>query len=223
MGTYGDRGNADVLAYRARLRDIKVELIDISYLEDLPSSADIYLLGGAEDFAQVLSAQALIASPLKQVAERGAIVLAVCAGFQIIGNTFSANAQSHAGIGLIDVDSRAPQGPHPVRSVGEVRAYSHTIGVELTGFENHAGHTLLGDGVESLGVIKSGFGNGDAIHEGAVVGNIFGTYLHGPVLARNPEFADLLLERATGANLPQLEASENELAATYAHWRRCAS
>ena len=91
------------------------------------------------------------------------------------------------------------------------------VGCELTGFENHAGYTTLGQGVQPLGSVVVGHGNGDDKYDGAVSGNIFATYLHGPVLARNPEFADLLLSRALGE---PLEPFNDPLATRYAEWRR---
>jgi CobQ-like glutamine amidotransferase family enzyme len=103
--------------------------------------------------------------------------------------------------------------------VGDIKISSDLVGVDLTGFENHGGQTLLNftNEITPLGRVITGHGNGATGVDGAVVGNIFGTYLHGPVLARNPEFADLLLERAVGHALPRLD---DPLADEYASWRR---
>ena len=216
LGTYGDRGNADILSYRANMHQFKTEIIDVGYRDELPSRADIYLLGGAEDAAQVLSCEALRNSGLKSAVDSGAVVLAVCAGFQIIGESYFANGTKQSGLGLIDVTST----PGDSRYVGDIKINAEIVGVALTGFENHGGKTELGSGVQPLGCVVVGDGNGIGMVDGAVVGNIFGTYLHGPVLARNPEFADLLLSRAIGRSLPRIEDSVSD---EYARWRRAAT
>ena len=145
--------------------------------------------------------------------ERGAVVLAVCAGFQIIGNSFWANGQEVEGLGLLDVKSV----PGKKRFVGDVKSKSTVLGLELTGFENHAGKTILGNNAKPFAKVSIGHGNGDGKYDGAVDGNVFGTYMHGPILARNPEFADLLLTRATGRKYSQIS---DPLATQYATWRR---
>ena len=217
LGTYGDRGNADVLAFRAKFHGITTEIIDVSYLEKIPTNGNIYLLGGAEDAAQVLSLEAMRRDDVLPVAiEGGAVLLAVCAGFQIIGNSFHAAGKEVEGLGLLDVKSV----PGKERFVGDIKVKASFLDMELTGFENHAGHTILSDGVQPLGKVMSGHGNGDGKFDGAIAGNIFGTYMHGPVLARSPEFADLLLCRATGRKYTTIE---DPLASQYAAWRRKAT
>ena len=214
LGTYGDRGNADVLAFRAKFHGITTEIIDVSYLEKIPTNGNIYLLGGAEDAAQVLSLEAMRRDDVLPVAiEGGAVMLAVCAGFQIIGNSFYAGGKEIEGLGFIDAHSV----PGKERFVGDIKIKASFLDLELTGFENHAGQTILGQRVQPLGKVISGHGNGDGKSDGAVSGNVFGTYLHGPVLARNPEFADLLLCRATGRKFTTID---DPLATQYAAWRR---
>lgn len=217
LGTYGDQGNAEVLEFRAKFHGITANIIDVSYNDDLPTNGDIYLLGGAEDAAQLLSLEALLRgdnlSTLQMAIERGAVILAVCAGFQIIGNRFVANGQEVDGLGLLDVVSV----PGKKRMVGDIKTISTVLGFELTGFENHMGRTILGPTAQAFGKVVTGHGNGDSKYDGAVTGNIFGTYMHGPILARNPEFADLLLTRATGRKYAQIT---DPLAAKYATWRR---
>jgi len=214
LGTYGDQGNADVLTFRAKFHGITASIIDISYNDLLPTNGDIYLLGGAEDAAQILSLEALRRDDILQGAiERGAVVLAVCAGFQIIGNSFWANGQEVEGLGLLDVKSV----PGKKRFVGDVKSKSTVLGLELTGFENHAGKTILGNNAKPFAKVSIGHGNGDGKYDGAVDGNVFGTYMHGPILARNPEFADLLLTRATGRKYSQIS---DPRATQYATWRR---
>lgn len=214
LGTYGDRGNADVLKYRAGLGKIRARITDISYLDPLPKSADIYLLGGAEDSAQLLSLTALRkGSILERAANKGAVVLAICAGFQILGSKYVTRDEEIAGLGLLDVTTT----PGNSRLVGDIAVQTKLFDIPLTGFENHSSVTTLGEWVEAFGTVLQGNGNGVAGVDGAISGNVFGTYLHGPVLARNPEFADLLIERATGAAIPSVD---DELAARYAKWRR---
>ena len=217
LGTYGDQGNAEVLAFRAKFHGITANIVDVSYNDDLPTNGDIYLLGGAEDAAQLLSLKALQRGDnlnvLHMAIERGAVILAVCAGFQIIGNKFVANGQEVDGLGLLDVISV----PGDKRFVGDIKTTSSVLGFELTGFENHMGRTILGPTAQAFGKVITGHGNGDSKYDGAVNGNIFGTYMHGPILARNPEFADLLLTRATGRKYAQIT---DPLALKYATWRR---
>ena len=208
LGTYGDRGNADVLAYRAELNGIDAKIVDVSYRDSVPADGDIYLLGGAEDAAQVLSCSALSGFDFTDC-----VVLAVCAGFQILGKSYYAGGEKQKGLGVIDMETI----PGTSRFVGDIAIDSEVIGVKLTGFENHGGQTNLAGGITPLGRVITGHGNGAGLVDGAVVGNVFGTYLHGPVLARNPEFADLLLERAMGHALPRVNDS---LADEYANWRR---
>ena len=213
LGTYGDRGNAHILAFRAGARDIPAEIIDVTYRDPLPASGDIYLLGGAEDAAQVLSTEALTTSPLRSAIDNGAVVLAICAGFQIIGESFFANGQKCQGLGLLDMETI----PGTRRYVGDIKVHSPWCESDITGFENHGGQTILGKDLSPFGSVITGFGNGDGLIDGAVSGNIFGTYLHGPILARNPEFADLLLARAVGK---VLDPYDDELANKYAEIRR---
>jgi len=217
LGTYGDQGNAEVLAFRAKFHGITANIVDVTYNDELPTNGDIYLLGGAEDAAQLLSLEALQRgdnlSTLHMAIERGAVILAVCAGFQIIGNKFVANSQEVDGLGLLDVISV----PGEKRFVGDIKTTSSVLGFELTGFENHMGRTILGPTAQAFGKVITGHGNGDSKYDGAVNGNIFGTYMHGPILARNPEFADLLLTRATGRKYAQIT---DPLALKYATWRR---
>jgi CobQ-like glutamine amidotransferase family enzyme len=214
LGTYGDRGNAEVLKYRAALSGIESRISDISYLDPLPTQANIYLLGGAEDAAQLLSLSALKRDgALTQAVEKGAILLAVCAGFQIIGRTYTSGDEEIEGLGLLDVVTN----PGSRRLVGEIVIDCELFNFQLTGFENHSGVTTLGEEVTPFGTVVRGNGNGINGVDGAMNGNIFGTYLHGPVLARNPEFADLLLERAIGSKISR---GEDLLANRYASWHR---
>lgn len=206
LGTYGDGGNGVVLAQRARWRGIGASLVESSSEESLPE-ADIYCLGGGEDGPQLRACELLAADGgLHRAVERGAVVLAVCAGYQIAGRSFpAADGSPLPGLGLLDVTTKKGTGE---RAVGEILAQSATAELPLlTGFENHGGITRRGQSLEPLARVISGIGNGDTT-EGALSGHVVGTYLHGPVLARNPALADRLLAWATGTVLASLEDDE---------------
>ncbi len=206
LGTYGDGGNGVVLAQRARWRGIAAQVVHATSDAPLPAG-DLYCLGGGEDAAQTASAAILRANGALVVAvERGTPVLAVCAGYQIVGRTFAgSDGRPLAGVGLLDVTTVKGTGR---RAVGEVLAQPLDAGLPvLTGFENHGGLTTRGARAEPLARVVAGVGNGDGT-EGAVSGRVIGTYLHGPVLARNPALADLLLSWATGAELGPLDDAE---------------
>jgi len=200
LGTYGDGGNATVLAQRLRWRGIPVEVVDVTASEPVPESCDLYLMGGGEDGPQALAVRELKASgALDRAVEGGAAVLAVCAGYQILGREFlGPDGKAHEGLGLLDCTTTRGEGP---RRVGEVVVVpDESLGIpELTGYENHAGVTALGPDASPLGQVVVGRGNdsGDG-SEGIVSGRVVGTYLHGPVLARNPALADLLLSWVVG-------------------------
>jgi lipid II isoglutaminyl synthase (glutamine-hydrolysing) len=211
LGTYGDGGNGRVLAARAAWRGTAAELLLAFSGRALPGSGDLYLLGGGEDGPELQAAGKLRESPLGRAVAMGGVVLGVCAGYQLLGERFpDASGAARAGLGLLDVSTVKGSGR---RAVGELLAEplaSPLFGPRpepLTGFENHSGHTRLGTGAAPLAAVRAGVGNGNGT-EGAWSGNVFGTYLHGPALARNPAFADLLLARATGEDLVPLDDSE---------------
>lgn len=211
MGTYGDGGNAVVLRQRLLLRGIAAEIVEITLDDPVPESLDLYTLGGAEDYAQRLATRHLIKHPgLQRAAERGAPVLAICAAIQVLGCWYETSAGERVdGVGLLD----ATTAPQNVRTIGEVvsRPLLDGVSAPLTGFENHRGGTVLGASAQPLGAVIKGAGNraGDGV-DGVMQGSVFATYMHGPCLARNPEFADLLLSRVVGELAP-LELPEVEL------------
>ncbi|MEU1985135.1 glutamine amidotransferase [Nocardia sp. NPDC019395] len=210
MGTYGDGGNALVLRQRLRLRDIDAEIVEITLPDPVPDSLDIYTLGGAEDSAQRLATRHLLRYPgLQTAAGRGVPVLAICAAIQVLGRWYETSSGERVeGVGLLD----ATTSPQPTRAIGEVTTTPRLPGLSapLTGFENHRGGTTIGPDAAGLARVTRGVGNGvgDGL-EGVVQGTVLGTYMHGPVLARNPELADYLLCRALGVDsLPPLELPE---------------
>lgn len=210
LGTYSDAGNAVVLAQRARWRGIDTTILPVPADTTPPAGCDLYLLGGGEDIAQLFAIEWLNRHHgLRHAMSSTAVTLAVCAGLQILGHTLTdRRGQRHAGLGLLDLSTE----PRRRRAVGEVITHCELPGVGLlTGFENHQGATTLGAAVRPLGRVRSGVGNGvptkDAV-EGALTDRIVATYLHGPVLARNPALADHLLARATGDRLLDGEPPE---------------
>ncbi|MFG2075489.1 hypothetical protein SAMN05421874_114118 [Nonomuraea maritima] len=201
LSTYGDQGNVLVLEQRARRRGIPTETIHVRSSDPIPETGDIYLIGGGEDRPQILAAERLRRnSGLHRAIASGAALLAVCAGYQIMGSTFGGEeGQPVQGIGLLDISSSRG----PARAVGELVAeVDSALGLPvLTGFENHMGVTHLGPGVRPLSKTVAGIGNGDGF-EGCYAGHVVGTYLHGPALARNPALADLLLSWRVGQLAP---------------------
>ena len=197
LSTYGDRGNMLVLQRRARLRGIEAEAVEVNADQPVPRQGDIYLMGGGEDLPQILAARRLAADGgLSFAADHGAVVFAVCAGYQVIGSQFGGvEGEPVPGLGILDISS----GRGERRGVGEIVAeVDPELGVPvLTGFENHQGVTAIGPQARPLARLQLGVGNGDGT-EGAYAGKVLGTYLHGPALVRNPGLADLLLSWAAG-------------------------
>jgi CobQ-like glutamine amidotransferase family enzyme len=208
LGTYGDGGNALVLSQRLRWRGLDAEVVPVPAGAAVPTQCDVYLLGGGEDEPQVLAAEGMRKeSSLRRAVEGGAMVFAVCAGFQIVGTTFlGADGKQHDGVGLLGLETRRTFGgaedPTPPRAVGDIVVEPDPeFGLPLLlGYENHGGRTRPTPDApgQRLGVVRRGIGNGTPDRaEGHVAdvgrGRVIATYLHGPVLAQNPELADLLL------------------------------
>jgi CobQ-like glutamine amidotransferase family enzyme len=214
LGTYGDGGNALVLQKRLQWRGVDAEVIHIDAGDAVPDSCDLYLMGGGEDGPQAEAARELGQNgPVHRAVARGAVVLAVCAGMQIVGTRFpDQDGRPVAGLGLLDCETVKTNEP---RAVGEllVDPDPATGLPRLTGFENHGGRTRLGDGVKPLGPVVAGVGNGDGgegvINRDPASGKVVGTYLHGPVLARNPALADLLLAWVLGVAPSELAAIDD--------------
>jgi len=229
LGTYGDGGNAAVLAQRLRWRDIPAEVLDVHAGEPVPRGCQVYLMGGGEDAPQTLAARELRGAtsgpgstpPLVEAVAAGAAVLAVCAGLQVLGHRFAGeDGKAHDGLGLLDCDTHRDAA---ARRVGEVVVTADPdLGLpDLTGYENHGGVTTLGPTARPLGKVVVGHGNdgGDG-SEGIVNGRVVGTYLHGPVLARNPALADHLLASVLGPLTPLDDADVEALRSERLHAAR---
>ncbi|WP_221176878.1 type 1 glutamine amidotransferase [Nocardioides pocheonensis] len=203
LGLYGDRGNGIAVQHRAEARGIPTSLVEVEPGDPIPEQGDLYLVGGGEDRSMTAAARLLDAQAgLRRAVEAGAGCLAVCAGLQLLAREYVGHDGSvRPGLGLLDVTCGRLPGP---RAVGEVVARSEIDGSALLGFENHQGDAVLGPLARPLGVVAVGRGNGHDRLEGARQGRVIGTYLHGPVLVRNPALADWLLAQAVGHDLAPL-------------------
>jgi CobQ-like glutamine amidotransferase family enzyme len=204
LGTYGDKGNVEILSWRLSKREIAHQVLLIGVGDEVPTSADLYLLGGGEDDAQIAALEILgKKNSLQKALGNGAHIFAVCAGFQILGTQFPASGDRIiTGLGLIGVETVSAK--H--RSVGELLTRPSVPIAMLTGFENHGGQTRFIDELQPLGHVLSGIGNGQGSNvDGLITPQVVATYMHGPAFARNPELADWILSRKIG-NLPTLLA-----------------
>lgn len=200
MSTYGDRGNILALVRRCQWRGIAVEVRPVSIGDRLdPASTDLVFFGGGQDKEQAVVSADLLAEKgeaLCAAVEAGAVVLAVCGGYQLLGREYLGHTgEQMPGLGVLDAWTVAGRRRH----IGNVVVECDLDGARrtLVGFENHSGKTYLGPGCRPLGRVLQGSGNnGEDGSEGAVYRNVFGCYLHGSLLPKNPWFADLLLRRA---------------------------
>jgi CobQ-like glutamine amidotransferase family enzyme len=207
MNIYADRGNMLVLERRCRWRGIEFSVTASGLGEPLdPDGADLYYLGGGQDRDQRLCALDLAEvkrDALHEAAGRGAVILAVCGGYQLLGHSYQLGEETLPGVGLVDLSTVRSDGPRLIGNVAiEVQLELGHRRV-LAGFENHGGRTQLGPGAQPLGRVLKGHGNnGRDGHEGVRSGNVIGTYLHGPLLPKNAWFADWLIETALGLDQP---------------------
>ena len=218
MNIYADRGNLAVLHRRLAWRGLSLDVTEIGLGDDIdPTSCDLIYLGGGQDRDQELVAHDLAATKadaLRAATADGAVLLAVCGGYQLAGAGYTGvDGARMPGIGVLDVDTEAG----PTRLIGDVVIDVELDGVRqrVVGYENHAGRTTLGPGSVPLGRVVHGHGNdGSSGFEGAVTGRSIGTYLHGPLLPKNPGLADLVLgwalEHRTGERVV-LEPLDDEL------------
>jgi hypothetical protein len=211
MNIYGDRGNVTVLEKRCEWREIqtKVLRLDVGFSKDELEKCDIILMGGAQDKQQEAVAKDLFAKSevLRKAIEKGIPGIYVCGAYQMLGNYYKeANANKIKGLGIFDLYTENP-GQNNKRLIGNMVAYSEKLNYTLVGFENHGGRTYLGKTIEPFGRITKGFGNnGVDKTEGVFYKNSIGTYLHGPLLPKNPLLADYLIKQALkikyNANVP---------------------
>lgn len=201
MNIYGDRGNIICLRRRCEWRGIEFELTELDAGAPFdPTAYDMAFIGGAQDREQRRVAEdlrELKGAALRDAVEQGLVVLAVCGGYQLAGRFYrGADGEELPGLGILDLHTVHP-GPSAKRFIGNVVVDWN--GRQLVGFENHGGRTHLGPGAKPLARVVTGFGNNGADgFEGAVYRNVFGSYLHGSLLPKNPAFADHLIALALG-------------------------
>ncbi|MEK7551729.1 MAG: cobalamin biosynthesis protein CobQ [Patescibacteria group bacterium] len=201
MNIYGDRGNLLVLQKRCQWRDIvvKVELLDLGFEHLRLKNCNLILMGGAQDREQEAVVEDLFKAKdvLNQLIEHNVPGLYVCGAYQLLGNYYQeANGQKIKGLGIFDLYTKNP-GKDEKRLIGNACFKPDLFDYTLLGFENHGGRTYLEKNVKPFGKVIKGFGNNAKDNlEGAVYKNSFGTYLHGPLLSKNPLFADYLIEKA---------------------------
>jgi lipid II isoglutaminyl synthase (glutamine-hydrolysing) len=218
LNIYADRGNIAVLARRAVWRGHELDVRAVSVGEPIePGEHDLLYVGGGQDREQALVAEDLVAKAdgVCAAVDGGAALLAVCGGYQLLGRSYrDFHGEDLPGIGLFPLETVAGE----TRMIGDVLLECELepgAARTLAGFENHAGRTKLDPGAEPLGRVVAGFGNdGESGYEGCRVGRAVGTYLHGPLLPRNPWFADWMLAQALAHRLgepPVFERLPDEL------------
>ncbi|MBV8258665.1 MAG: glutamine amidotransferase [Actinobacteria bacterium] len=221
LNIYADRGNIAVLSRRAAWRGHELEVTGLGLDDEIvPGAHDLYYVGGGQDREQLLVAENLAgkAEQLREAVAGGSALLAVCGGYQLLGRGYKGfHGEEMPGVGLLPLETLAGDR----RMIGDVLLECELepgVRRTLAGFENHAGRTKLDPGAEPLGRVLAGFGNdGESGFEGCRSGRVVGTYLHGPLLPRNPWLADWLLAQAlahrSGGEPPELEPLEDGLEA----------
>jgi CobQ-like glutamine amidotransferase family enzyme len=211
MNIYADRGNLLLLERRCAWRGIGFEVTAAGLGARIdPDAHDLFYLGGGQDRDQRLCAHDLVETKgeaLRAAAARGAAILAVCGGYQLLGRSYQLDDEEIPGVGLVDLHTVREQGPRLIGNVAiEVELPRMPTPRVLAGFENHGGRTHLGAGEQPLGRVLRGHGNtGSSGFEGVRRGNVVGTYLHGPLLPKNAWFADWLTATALGLAPDELE------------------
>jgi CobQ-like glutamine amidotransferase family enzyme len=228
MNIYADRGNLLMLERRCQWRGLGFEVTAAGLGEGVdPDAHDLFYLGGGQDRDQRLCALDLVQTKrdaLHAAADRGALVLGVCGGYQLLGHRYALGDEEIPGLGLVDLETIRSDGP---RLIGNVAIEVDLDGDGpriLAGFENHAGHTYLGPGENVLGRVLKGHGNtGSSGLEGVRRGGVVGTYLHGPLLPKNAWFADWLIVTALALDRSDLQPLDDSFEdAAHAEARRAA-
>ena len=216
MNIYADRGNIAVLRGRCEWRGIGFELASASLGEGVrPVAHDLFYIGGGQDRDQVAVAHDMVETKrdaLHEAAGAGAVVLAVCGGYQLLGSSYQLGEEELPGVGLVDLHTVREEGPRLIGNCA-IEADLGTGPRVIAGFENHGGRTYLGDAEQPLGRVLKGHGNNDRdSSEGVRRDNVIGTYLHGPLLPKNAWLADRLIELALDIELESLDDELEEAA-----------
>ncbi|MGN6816850.1 MAG: type 1 glutamine amidotransferase [Solirubrobacterales bacterium] len=218
MNIYADRGNIIFLQRRCEWRGIGFSHAGVGPGENFdPGAHDLLYIGGGQDRDQRAVAADMVATKRQAIAaaaDDGAVLLAVCGGYQLLGHSYQLDEERLPGLGIADLETVRDPGPRLIGNV-TIEADLGTGPQLIAGFENHGGRTYLGPGAQPLGRVVSGHGNNDRDGlEGVHRGNVIGTYLHGPLLPKNAWLADhliaLALERRHGAR-PELEPLPDDL------------
>ena len=204
LNLYGDRGNIMCLKKRLLWRGYEAEVRSFQLHDTIPfHELDIVLLGGGSDREQALVCEELqkIKNDFKAYVEDGGVVIAICGGYQLLGSYYQLNNEKIPGLGLLDLFTVQKEG----RLIGNITIQSDLFDMPITGFENHGGRTFI-NSCHPLGKVVTGYGNDDSKqYEGVHYKNVIGTYLHGPLLPKNPQLCDYLLktalERKYGGNI----------------------
>lgn len=197
LNLYGDGGNVIALTRRLQWRGLPVQVVEVSMGDTVDFlQADIVFMGGGADREQMIVKDAMAArkAELSAYVADGGVLLAVCGGYQFLGHSYAMDDVVVDGLGVIDMETVRGEG----RLIGNAVIQSDVCASPIVGFENHGGRTTLGSGVQPLGrVLGKTFGNnGQDGFEGVHQGNLIGTYLHGPLLPKNPQVADYLIAKA---------------------------
>ena len=195
LNLYGDRGNVQCLLKRCEWRGIEAEVIAFEQDDKVDfSKLDIVLLGGGSDREQLLVRDKLkeIRSSFKEYVENGGVVIAICGGYQLLGKYYKTAKETIEGLDILDIYTENGDG----RLIGNIVLKNEMFKMPVVGFENHGGRTFI-NGNQPFGKVVNGFGNDEKSgYEGVVYKNVIGTYLHGPLLPKNPEVADWLILHA---------------------------
>lgn len=223
LNLYGDRGNIACMMQRCRWRGIGAETMEYNLGDVIDfTQLDIVLLGGGSDREQMIVCRKLqeIQPDFKAFVEDYGVVIAVCGGYQLLGNYYKTEEGTIKGLGLVDLYTE--QGEE--RLISNIVLKSELVAMPVVGFENHGGRTYI-NGNKPFGQVLYGEGNdGESGFEGVVYKNVIGTYLHGPLLPKNPEVCDWLIARALErkygeSQLPPLDDSQEIEANTYVYER----
>ena len=217
LNLYGDRGNIQCLMKRCQWRGIEAETIAYELNDRIDFSAlDIVLLGGGSDREQMLVCEKLkeIREDFRSYVEDSGVVIAICGGYQLLGNYYKTEQGTIQGLELVDMYTEQGEG----RLISNIILKSDLFDMPVTGFENHGGRTCINEN-KPLGRVL--YGSGKTGYEGVVYKNVIGTYLHGPLLPKNPQLADWLILKAlerkygSGVKLAPLDDSQEKEANDY--------
>ena len=205
LNLYGDNGNIAALSYRLRKRNISVEVVEYQIGDSIDfNSTDILFIGGGSDKEMLTVANEICSysNDLKTYAENGGCILAVCGGYELLGNFYIADGKKVECTGILNISAIHKNKRH----IGNVVAKCELIGSDVAGFENHSGSMNIGDYTPLMRIV-SGYGNNGTGYEGVVYKNVIGTYLHGPILPKNAALTDYIISKAIEKKYGKTELS----------------